>query len=201
MAERGTYAKGRAKRDEIVDVAVDVFAEVGYDRTSLRDIARRANLSQAGLLHHFKNKEELFLEVLRRRDVRNEHFYEETGNPAVSLPGLVEIVRHNAQEPGLVRLYVTMSAESTAADSTARDFFHDRFAKLLDDVAADIRHRKESGDFPAHLDEHAVASLLVAAADGLQLQWLLDPSGFDMGDRLELLVELLKSPKAADATT
>ena len=201
MAERGTYAKGRAKRDEIVDVAVDVFAEVGYDRTSLRDIARRANLSQAGLLHHFKNKEELFLEVLRRRDVRNEHFYLENGGGPVSLPGLVEIVRHNAQEPGLVRLYVTMSAESTAVDSTARDFFHDRFAKLLDDVAADIRRRKESGDLPAHIDEHAVASLLVAAADGLQLQWLLDPSGFDMGDRLELLVELLKVPKAANATT
>lgn len=200
MAERGEYAKGRAKRAEIVDVAVDVFAEVGYDRTSLRDIARKVNLSQAGLLYHFKTKEELFLEVLRRRDERNEHFYEESGDGSVSVPGLVEIVRHNAQEPGLVRLYVTMSAESTTVDSTARDFFHDRFERLLDDIAADIRQRKESGDFPADIDEHAVASLLVAAADGLQLQWLLDPSGFDMGDRLELLVQLLKSPKAADAS-
>ena len=191
MADRGSYAKGRAKRDEIADVALDLFAQKGYDRTSVREIARLTGLSQAGLLHHFRTKEELFVEVLRRRDVRNERTYDENHGDPVSVPGVVQIVRHNSEEPGLVRLYVTMSAESTAPDSPAREFFEHRYERLLEDVAADLSRRQASGELPDDLDATAVASLLVAAADGLQVQWLLKPDGFDMGDRLELLSRIL----------
>lgn len=191
MADRGSYAKGRAKRDEIVDVALDLFTRKGYDRTSVREIARLTQLSQAGLLHHFRTKEELFVEVLRRRDDRNERQYDENQGHPVSLAGLVQIVRHNAQEPGLVRLYVTMSAESTATDSPARDFFEHRYERLLTDLAENLRSRKLAGEIANDLDEAAVASLLVAAADGLQVQWLLDPDAFDMGERLELLSRIL----------
>jgi AcrR family transcriptional regulator len=191
MSERGSYAKGRAKRDKIVEVALDLFAKKGYDRTSVREIARLTGLSQAGLLHHFKSKEELFLEVLRRRDDRNEREYDENKGHPVSLPGLVEVVRHNAEEPGLVRLYVTMSAESTALDSPARQFFTERYDRLLADVAVDIRRQQDLGKIHPSLDPDAIASLMIAAADGLQLQWLLRPEGFDMGERLELLSEVL----------
>ena len=102
MTARGQYAKGLAKRDEILDVALELFARKGYDRVSVREIAREAGLSQAGLLHHFSTKEELFLEVLRRRDDRD-------GDPADhrhvhSVEHLIGAVRQNASEPGLVRL-------------------------------------------------------------------------------------------------
>jgi AcrR family transcriptional regulator len=198
MAEqRGSYAKGRAKRDEIVEIALDLFARRGYDRTSVREVARLAGLSQAGLLHHFRSKEELFLEVLRGRDARNERTYDE--NPdSVSLAGLVEIVRHNAQEPGLVRLYVSLSAESCDPDSPTREFFVTRYARLLADMRADLERRAAAGALPEGADIEAMASLLVAAADGLQIQWLLDPDSFDMGERLQLLSELI-GERSADA--
>jgi AcrR family transcriptional regulator len=64
------------QRSEILDVALDLFSRNGYDRTSVREIARRVDLSQAGLLHYFNSKEELFTEVLRRRDARNELMYD-----------------------------------------------------------------------------------------------------------------------------
>ena len=47
----------RARRQEIVDAAVEVFATVGYHKGSLRDVADRVGMSQAGLLHHFPSKE------------------------------------------------------------------------------------------------------------------------------------------------
>jgi AcrR family transcriptional regulator len=197
MVDRGSYAKGRAKRDEIVEVALDLFSRMGYDRTSVREIARLTGLSQAGLLHHFKSKEELFVEVLRRRDDRNERVYDENHGHPVSLPGLVQIVRHNSEEPGLVRLYVSMSAESTSPDSPAHEFFENRYENLIADIAVDLARRKAAGEIAVDLDEAALASLVVAAADGLQVQWLLDPEGFDMSERLELLWRLLQSTAPA----
>jgi AcrR family transcriptional regulator len=192
MAARGPYARGIAKREEILDVALDLFARNGYDRTSVREVARLTGLSQAGLLHHFSSKEELFTEVLRRRDARNEEAYVEDYGGAVDTPGLVSIIRHNSREPGLVRLYVAMSAESTAADNPAHDFFESRYRKLRGDLASDIRFRQDTGEIAKDLDADSVASLLIAAADGMQVQWLLDPDEADMGDRLELLWSLIR---------
>lgn len=185
MPLRGRYAKGAVKREEILDAATELFTRDGYDRTSMREVAREASLSQAGLLHYFPTKEELFVEVLRRRDDRNEHLYDtETGSP-VTVDGLVRVVRHNAQEPALVRLYVAMSAESIEAASLARSFFESRYENLRRDVADDVRLQQSTGELVADLDADAIASMLIAAADGLQVQWLLDPSAFDMSERLE----------------
>lgn len=192
MPVRGQYAKGIAKREEILDVALELFTQKGYDRTSVREIARLAGLSQAGLLHHFSTKEELFIEVLRRRDVRNrEEFQAGEGDPN-SISRLVSIVRNNMSQPGLVRLYVTMSAESTDVDSTARSFFVERYRSLRAEVAKDVRTKQQLGELSAELDPDAVASLLIAAADGLQIQWLLESEGPDMGVLMEQLWTALR---------
>ncbi|KRE30834.1 TetR/AcrR family transcriptional regulator [Agromyces sp. Soil535] len=192
MAERRQYAKGLAKREEILDAALELFSRNGYDRTSVREVARLTGLSQAGLLHYFTTKEELFTEVLRRRDVRNEQVYDVNRGDPVTAGGLVSIVRHNAEEPGLVRLYVSMSAEATDAESPARGFFEERYRKLRTDLANDVRQKQDAGELAADLDPDAIAALLIAAADGLQVQWLLEPEGHDMGERLEQLWSALR---------
>ena len=72
MAIRGSYAKGIAKRAEILDVALEVFAVEGYRGTSLRKVASLCNLSLAGVMHYFDSKEDLLVQILRERDDRNE---------------------------------------------------------------------------------------------------------------------------------
>jgi AcrR family transcriptional regulator len=187
MSARGLYAKGVAKRDEILRAALDLYSRDGYDKTSVREVARAAGLSQAGLLHYFTSKEELFVEVLRRRDVRDQERYDVGRDHPLTAEGLIDTVRHNTEEPGLVRLYVAMSAESSKTDSVARRFFEQRYSAITGGIAADIRRRQARGEMSRHLDAQAVASILVAAADGLQLQWLLDPEGVDMGQSLASL--------------
>ena len=58
-ARRGSYAKGQARRQAIVDEALIVFGRSGYHSGSLREIAKRVGLTPTGLMHHFANKEEL----------------------------------------------------------------------------------------------------------------------------------------------
>lgn len=190
MATRGPYAKGVAKRDEILDAALNLFAQKGYDRTSVREIARQAGLSQAGLLHYFSTKEELFLEVLRRRDDRITDPKEERHKHSVDR--LIRAVERNSHERGLVRLFVSMSAESAEEDSDAHGFFGDRYDWLLEQIADDIREQQRAGVIAPKLSPEDIASLLVAAADGLQIQWLLDPDRVDMTVRLRGLWEALR---------
>src|SRR3982751_4591907 len=68
QGRRGSYAKGVAKREEILERALDVIAREGYRGASVKELADAVGLSQAGLLHYFDSKEELFAEILRKRD-------------------------------------------------------------------------------------------------------------------------------------
>ena len=54
-----------ARRKAIIDAALECFLQYGFAKTSLDDIAKRAQLSRPLLYLLFKNKEELFVETLR----------------------------------------------------------------------------------------------------------------------------------------
>lgn len=53
------------RRQIILNTAADLFSRNGYDRTSIRDIAREVGLLPGSVYHHFPSKEELYLAVHR----------------------------------------------------------------------------------------------------------------------------------------
>jgi AcrR family transcriptional regulator len=52
-------------REAIIKAAVQLFAEKGFDSTSVRDIVTKARVNQAAINYHFKTKDGLYLEVLK----------------------------------------------------------------------------------------------------------------------------------------
>jgi AcrR family transcriptional regulator len=58
-------AKSPSKRREILDVASEVFMEMGFDQASMSEIASRVGGSKATLYNYFSSKEELFAEFIR----------------------------------------------------------------------------------------------------------------------------------------
>jgi AcrR family transcriptional regulator len=50
-------------RQEILDVALELFNEQGYEKTSLREIAERLGVTKAALYYHFERKEDILLEL------------------------------------------------------------------------------------------------------------------------------------------
>lgn len=51
-------------RDEILELAVPLFAKDGYDGVSMRDVAAATGLTPAALYYHFSDKEHLYLSVV-----------------------------------------------------------------------------------------------------------------------------------------
>ncbi len=60
----GTKQRRRGNtRQRIQDVALELFAEQGYEKTSLREIAERLDVTKAALYYHFKTKEEILVSI------------------------------------------------------------------------------------------------------------------------------------------
>ncbi len=199
MTRRGTYLKGDVKRQEIVTAALEVVAEHGCRKTTNRMIADRVGLSSAGLLHHFASREALFVAVLRARDDNDtERIF--ARNPTYT--GFIEVITHNASVPGLVQLYVEYAAEATIPPHPAHEYFCERFAWIRGGMVQVLEQACEAGEIGPHLDLEEAAALIVASADGLQVQWLLDPS-IDMAERLRGLWASLRARSWLDpgATT
>lgn len=57
-------ARGAATRERLIEVATKLFAERGYEDTSIETVLEEASVSRGSLYHHFKNKEALFEAVL-----------------------------------------------------------------------------------------------------------------------------------------
>src|SRR6266536_3697021 len=55
---RGEFPRGDT-RERIQEIALELFAEQGYEKTSLREIAERLGVTKAALYYHFKSKEDI----------------------------------------------------------------------------------------------------------------------------------------------
>lgn len=189
---RGPYAKGVARRRQIIEKAIAEFAERGVDGTSLRTLGEAIGVSHATLRHYFASRDQLLVEVYRAHE---EHGDSEPAD-AVDERGAVELMTTSAELnrtiPGLVRLYATLSADALQEDHpVSREFIRERFAAVRDDLARRIRAGQASGHIAADIDPSDAASLVIAASDGLQVQWLLAPDEVDVRRSLALLERLL----------
>ncbi|MCI1641884.1 MAG: TetR/AcrR family transcriptional regulator [Actinomyces sp.] len=194
MAGRGNYAKGIAKQIEILTVALRLVAEKGYTNATLREIAEEVGLTKNGLLHHFGSKEELFAEVLRRRDDVDRARY--VGATALdSLEYIADSVSHTAQAAGLVQLYARLSAEASDPAHAAHAYFTERYQSLRAELTESFERYRDAGWLREGLDPETCATLLIASLDGLQTQWLYDPS-IDMSDYIRRFMSMLGAPDA-----
>ncbi|MGH1548727.1 TetR/AcrR family transcriptional regulator [Leifsonia poae] len=192
MARRGAYAKGVAKREEILEAALDVIAREGWHGASVKELAESVGLSQAGLLHYFGSKDELFTAILRKRDeVDSRRFPQEQPVSADRLrEGFVSVVRHNAEVPGLVQLFSRLAVEGGDPSHPAHEYFAERSATLRALFTQVFAQQQADGAVTRDVDPETLARLVQAVSDGLQLQWLQDPS-VDMAATVDAMFTLL----------
>ncbi len=178
---RGPYMKSEHTRRAILDAALEVFAESGFRSGSLRQVADRVGISEAGILHHFDSKKALLAEVLRRRDDQSAAEYPEGWpDPETALRALLATVETNVSTPGVVELFCTLAAEATAASHPAHAYFvarYDRTRASIEEVFAAMRDR---GMLRESVDPATASRTVIAILDGAQLQWLLDRDSVDM---------------------
>ena len=77
---------------------------------------------------------------------------------------------------GIVELFCILSAEATAEDHPAHEYFKERYKFVTELTAKHFELLHKEGKLREGIEPDSAASALVAVSDGLQVQWLLDPS-------------------------
>lgn len=187
-----TSTRAVRRRTEILRAALAIFAARGYRNGSLAEIAEQVGITHQGVLHHFGSKEQLFVEVLKYRDLADVENFENHQAPEgpAFLQHLVRTVEQNTARAGIVQAYAVLSAESVTEGHPAQDWFRDRFTGLRAQIADALRASCPPAALPSEEELDAAASAIIALMDGLQVQWLLDADSVDMPRTVEMVIDM-----------
>ncbi len=173
-ARRGRVRMTREqRRDQLVDVARGLFAEKGFEGTSVEEIAWRAEVSKPVVYEHFGGKEGLYAVVVDR-EVRHLDQVIRTAltTPNASARQLIELgtlalLEYIDESPEGFRIISRDSSAGVTGGS---------FANILSDVASRVEHllaaQFERNNFPAHVAP-MYAQMLVGLV-GQTGQWWQD---------------------------
>jgi len=175
------YPVGERTRARIQGAALREFAEYGYRGSTMTRIAERVGISEAGLRHHFRSKDELLIEILRDRDRATDDRWVAAGRPVgtADLEYNRRLLELNLTVPDLARLFAVVIGESVTVDHPAAGWSRERYRTLGATMAYSVRGGIESGEYRADADPEQIGRQIIAVMDGLQIQWLLDPEHVD----------------------
>jgi AcrR family transcriptional regulator len=150
MNDHETRTPRSDTRARIQRVALELFAEHGYEGTSLREIAERLDVTKAALYYHFKSKEDIVASLVEDYFGQIDELIAWAGSqprtPATRAVVLSRYVRIVADGSDVFRMlhHNQASVNTLASAKQRRDVFRERMAGLVDALAgpgADMQER------------------------------------------------------------
>lgn len=166
---RKKRANGLESRQRILDAAVEIAGEHGYEGTSIATVSARCGLPASSIYWHFEDKDDLIAAVIERSFTAwltaVELPGEDTGTPLERVTAMAaNVAKSLVDAPDFLRLGLMLALERRPAERRGRTVFlqvRDLSRQRISDMIGTL--------FPA-LDEEAVRTLTtyaVAGADGL----------------------------------
>jgi TetR/AcrR family fatty acid metabolism transcriptional regulator len=184
----------QARRLQILDAALELFATKGYNETSLSDIAGTLSISKGVISYHFEGKAELGAEAVRHMLRHYGEFVRQRLEGKTSLrdkllelpAACIDFVREN---PSSYVVYLdTVGSFGTTADRQKFMAWADAGMRAL--ICAMLTEAQDRKEIPRFAVQ-PVADVLQAAVDGLTQQASVAPKEVDLESSKRLLQKIL----------
>ena len=176
--------RGPLTRKQILDASLRLFSEKGFARTSVRDIAQAAGITDAAIYYHFASKRDLFEALIDERGfaaaLEGLERVEVTVGPREAIKGIaigaLEFIYGNRD------LMKVLMLEAMAQDQVAAEEYRLLFKRWQNAEARILRHYAEHGQLRTEaIDE--LATQLVLTVLGALADFLMKPSTVPPSDR------------------
>lgn len=163
-----------ARRERILEAALDVFARRGYREAAMDEIAAQAETSKGGLYFHFPNKQALFFTLLDRMAEllmsRTEQAIVAERDPARQIDAALAVVlRTFSTHRTLARLFLVDALGAGPQAHERLMEIHRRFADL---VARHLEAGVAAGAIPP-LDTRVASMAWFGAVNEVVTNWVL----------------------------
>ena len=181
-------------KDRIINSAKKLFAEQGYQKTTVVDISKQAGLSEAALYEYFQGKEDLLLTI---PDLWVAELIEDLKDQLFGLKGAFNKLRkylwwnmrrieQSPLDAKIVYLFLKTNANFMKTEVYSN-------VKILYSFLTDIfEEGKKSGEMKPDLDPLLARAIFIGAMDHLVTRWLLKDMSYSLLDNLEGIFSLME---------
>lgn len=183
QAKRASARRAESQQ-AIIRAATATIAELGYEGSTMSEIAARAGVSKGIIHYYFRSKQDLFLAVLQGmvEDVISgcDRLYEDRHaedtltrlNTAIDYG--IDLIQ---REPLYYEIMLELWEETTRNPVFAR--VNAEFFRRYRDYLAELLRRGEVEGTFRHVPSGELAAIITGVSDGLCLQWMFEPESFD----------------------
>jgi TetR/AcrR family fatty acid metabolism transcriptional regulator len=180
-------------RERIINSARKLFADQGYQKTTIADISKGAGLSEAALYEYFQGKEDLLLmipdlwvsELLRDLDEQLFGIKGAVNKLRKYLWWYMRRVEQSPLDAKIVYLFLKTNANFMTTDVYSN-------VKQLYSYLSDIfEEGRSSGEFKKKLDSRVARDIFVGIMDHTIVRWLLKERSYSLFEDLESVFYLM----------
>src|SRR2546428_2575046 len=204
--------KPRAERPEpsrkqLMAAAIDCFARLGYQGTTIDRIARDAGVTKGAVYYHFRDKEELLFEAVKDRiGGFEQHVLEKVKvTPApdalTRLREVVDVCFFHATVSNHRRFIMTLMIEALDTNPRLSIEFRNILRRMRDFLADVVRDGQRRGTLRTGVSPEAAAAVIAGGIMGAEIQHYQDREQVDLRATLDTLVEQLAAwlaPRGAE---
>jgi len=180
-------------RDRIINSAKRLFAEQGYQKTTIVDISRQAGLSEAALYDYFQGKEDLLQmipdlwvsELLRDLDEQLFGIKGAVNKLRKYLWWYMRRVEQSPLDAKVVYLFLKTNANFLNTE------VYSNVKKLYSHLVDIFEEGRKSGEMKPDLDPRLARDIFVGTMDHIISRWLLKDRSYSLFDNLESIFELM----------
>ncbi len=185
---------GKAQtRDRILNSARELFADRGYQKTTVVDISKQAGLSEAALYEYFQGKEDLLYMI---PDLWLSELLCDLEDQLFGIQGAANklrkylwwYMRRVEQSPldaKIVYLFLKTNASFITTDVYAN------VKKLYSYLSEIFEEGRSFGEFKTNLDSRVARNMFVGIMDNIIIRWLLKDRSYSLFEDLESVFHLM----------
>ena len=185
-----------AKKQEILNAALIVFAQKGITNAKMVDVAEAAGIGKGTIYEYFKNKEEIFQagydHFMQIMETRTAQSLSRIYDPLEKIEALIECWTNMLQDDLFEFIQIWMDFWAEGVRSTSNKALIDLkkmyvqyralIVKILDEGI-------EKGKIKP-INTSIAASLLIGTLDGVMLQYIMDRDFLDLNEVVETIKQL-----------
>ncbi|MGW0251602.1 TetR/AcrR family transcriptional regulator [Nocardia goodfellowii] len=183
--------------DTVLERALELFWERGYEATSMADLVRHLGIAKASIYATFGSKQEFFGKALRRYlDISDPQIMNELSQPGPVVPAVRALVWRYATEAAederhLGCLVVNSAVELAARDRGVARLVEASWAHLETTLTAALLRARAQGELPADADPRALARFLLVFLQGVRVLERTPDAGVRLRDAARVAVSVL----------
>jgi TetR/AcrR family transcriptional repressor of uid operon len=203
-SKRRSQKRSAVTKERLLDAAAESFLECGYERCTVADIARRADVTVGAIYSNFRSKADILLEVMRRRLKQQTETVRTYVQSTSDINQAFLALSRDRTEPGMPETRV-LALEIFAAsrrDPAVREVVADLTLGMVRFMTSRIRAAQEAGIIDSTIHAPSLAWLYLMPATGeawIEAAGLELPPQEDWLALLQRVVSAVSVPNVAEA--